>query len=232
MNSLLGILRKLFGRDKPDEGTRQFDIHQYGSLEEFRQAARAKRIMVSTQFSLGVSNIMRVHGLSFAETCELLEKRGYLIWAGGVIPLYNLAADKLWWPKMRKVVGEHKEQEPVSIYQPGDEISCVFFTLVIRNQALRDKYKGRLEAFVNKHRTSYNNDITVLIVMAEYDLDEAIEDIVKNGLKGKQDFVIFDASIYGFSSNRDYVEIPFNADWLRGYYSNGKTMVRYVPGQS
>jgi len=127
----------------------------------------------------------------------------------------------------RETIEEAKEPEPTSEYTSEREIRCAFFTLVIRNEALKEKYKGGLEAFVSKYLCKYNDDITTLIAMAGLELDEALDDIKGSGLIPHADALLFDASGHMLSRTEDYTEAYLGVDWLKGYYLDSGTMVYY-----
>ena len=107
------------------------------------------------------------------------------------------------------------------------EISCVFYTLVIRNEAINQKYEGGLKAFVAEHRAQYNNDITVTCFMSSDNLYEASEMLQNKGLKWEEDFTYFDAT--AMSRKKPKVEtIPFKVKWLKGYCSKDHSHVSLI----
>ena len=119
------------------------------------------------------------------------------------------------------------EPEPTSEYTSNREIRCAFFTLVIRNEALEEKYKGGLEAFVNKYLCEYNDDITKRIAMAADYLGPALDEIEESGLLSETDYLLFDASGHILCPEEDYTEAYLGVDWLKGYYLDSGTMVCY-----
>ena len=104
------------------------------------------------------------------------------------------------------------------------EISCVFYTLVIRNEAINQKYEGGLKAFIAEHWTKYNNDITVMLFMGSDNLFDASDMLQNRGFKWEEDFTYFDAT--AMSRKKPKVEtIPFKVKWLKGYCSKDHSHV-------
>jgi hypothetical protein len=221
-------------------GKRKFDISRFSGPGEFRKAVP----FVSTSFCHATSKIMEKHNLTFAKTCEFLEKAGYLDWAD-TTPIYNLAGDKLWMEETIEKPSEiaAPEKEPTSIHTTDTGISCHFFTLAVRNGALEANYSGGLKAFVKRHYSKYNKDLTVLVAMAAQYLNEAIEDIVDQGLVRGDDFHTFDAMFIDFIEDDEKVvdqnaegyyfrvdDLPWDkrAEWLQGYVHDNKLYVRIV----
>lgn len=66
------------------------------------------------------------------------------------------------------------------------EIICVFYTLVIRNAAINQKYEGGLKAFVAEHWAKHNNDITIMLFMSSDNLYDASEILQNKGLKWEE----------------------------------------------
>ncbi|MFC1998628.1 hypothetical protein ACFLVR_03165 [Chloroflexota bacterium] len=198
---------------------RKFDLSKFSGPGEFRKAAP----FVCLPFCLATSKIMEKYHLAFDKACDLLEKADYLDWVG-TTPIYNLAGDKLW---REEVVEKPPEitvpiEEPTSIYATDTEISCVFFTLVVKNKSLNTKYSGGYKAFVRRHLSKYNDDIAVLIAMDTDDLEEAIADIIEQGLVRGDDFHTFDATVVDFMDDEDKVTDK-NAE---GYYFRVDTLFR------
>ena len=107
------------------------------------------------------------------------------------------------------------------------EISCVFYTLVIRNEAINQKYEGGLKAFVAGHGVKYNNDITVMLFMGSDNLYDASDMLQNKGLKWEEDFTYFDAT--AMSRKKPKVETsPFKVKWLKGYCSKDHAHVSLV----
>ena len=77
-------------------------------------------------------------------------------------------------------------------HDSSEKIRCSFFTVVIRNKALAQKYNGGLKGFMNKHIARCNNDIAVDCYMGG-DIEDTIKDLTQNGLTIDEDFTVFDA---------------------------------------
>ncbi len=107
------------------------------------------------------------------------------------------------------------------------EILCVFYTLVIRNEAINQKYEEGLKTFVAEHGVQYNNDITVMCFMSSDNLYDASEMLQNKGLKWEEDFTYFDAT--AMSRKKPKVEtIPFKVKWVKGYCSKDHAHVSLV----
>jgi hypothetical protein len=99
--------------------------------------------------------------------------------------------------------------------------------LVIRNEAINQKYEGGLKAFVAEHEVKYNNDITVMLFMSSDNLYDASDMLQNKGLKWEEDFTYFDATV--MSGKKSQVEtIPFKVKWLKGYCSKDHAHVSLV----
>jgi len=111
-----------------------------------------------------------------------------------------------------------------SIFTPEPEISCVFYTLVIRNESINQKYKGGINAFVAEHGVNYNSDIAVMIFMAPLGIEVTEEMLKKSGLTWQEDYTWFEAS--EMARRQPTVKsIPFKVKWLKGYCSKGRSYV-------
>ena len=117
------------------------------------------------------------------------------------------------------------------------EMRCVFFTLVIKRAALKEKYEGGSSAFVEKYHARTNRHLTLMCAMSGAYLGEPCGDIIKNGLKSQEDFLYFEAmdTLVGISGEKIKVKLgidkPFNVDnsnWLKGDYKDGGMMIWYV----
>ncbi len=215
------------------------DINNFSNPGEFRDAAGLKGIGVSTTFCHAVSSTMAKYGLSFADSCRLLEWAGHLMWAGNC-PVISLAGSDFWTatPRDQKVTNtpqtnvkkknnEHKiRANPRSIFTREQEMRCVFFTLVIRNEALQKKYKGGLKSFVRQYHSQYNKDITTLCEMSDSYLDGAVTDIKANGLVRHEDYVceIFEPDLYKIDD-----AVPVAVSWLETRQAKGAVLVSYSP---
>jgi hypothetical protein len=111
------------------------------------------------------------------------------------------------------------------------EISCVFYTMVIRNEAINQKYEGGLKAFVSEHLVKYNDSIAVMLFMGSDNLYDASEMLQNKGLKWEEDFTYFDAT--AMSRKKPKVKIiPFEVQWLKGYCSKNHAHVSLVRQRS
>ena len=117
------------------------------------------------------------------------------------------------------------------------KMRCVFFTLVIRRAALKEKYEGGLRAFIDKYHARTNRYLVVMCVMSGAYLEEPCRDITNSGLKNKEDFLWIEAmdTLTGESGEKIKVKLgldkPFNVDnsnWLKGDYKDGGMMIWYV----
>jgi hypothetical protein len=110
------------------------------------------------------------------------------------------------------------------------EISCVFYTVVIRNESVNQICKGGIKAFVAEHGVKYNDDLTVMIFMAPSGIENTEEMLEKLGFKYGDDFTWFDAT--EMARRKPIVKrIPFKAKWLKGYCKDGRAYVSLVQCQ-
>jgi len=107
-------------------------------------------------------------------------------------------------------------------YEPEEEIRCVFYTLVVRNEALKKKWKGGLKDYSEKYNAFFNDKITTTCFMGPY-WDEQFAALVENGLEQNKDFILFDAS--NVILEKDYTPFPFRVDWLGGYVHQAGVMI-------
>ncbi len=162
---------------------------------------------------------------SGAKDAELLGLRGFFHEKYD----YVLEAEKTvaaWEREGRqRCVHDRQVTEDQIQYTPEKEIPCVFYALIIRNQALERKYAGGLKGFLKLHGGIYNDEITTLCYMApEFYFDEV--DLESNGLEAGKDFVEFADDIYRHPSyGRNKEPYPFDVPWLGGYYQDGGVMV-------
>jgi hypothetical protein len=113
------------------------------------------------------------------------------------------------------------------------KMRCVFHTLVVKRNALKEKYDGGVKAFAEKHVARFNKDLAIICVMSGEDLDEAILYIRRSGLKLDEDYKYFHALT--ITSEEIIHEMPelaeetdFGTEWLRGYPHDRGMMVYYV----
>ncbi len=113
-------------------------------------------------------------------------------------------------------------------FNSEEHIRCVFHTLVIRMDSLKDKYKGGVRTFVEKHAPICNRKLAVTCAMGGEDLEGVIKDMVECGLIGQEDFACFDAmsEAMGYELMKSGGESPerdvtFVINWLKGYIHKG-----------
>ena len=119
------------------------------------------------------------------------------------------------------------------IHTSKRKMRCVFHTLVVRRDALKEKYSGGVKAFAEKHGARCNNDLAIICAMSGGDLDEAILYLKRSGFVSGQDYICFHALTFIPSEILDEImgssgEMDFGTDWLRGHPHNGGVMVYYV----
>jgi hypothetical protein len=118
------------------------------------------------------------------------------------------------------------------VHSKEEKFRCVFYTLVIRNKALAKHYKGGLPGFMQNYGARCNDHITVWCDMGS-DINEAIEDLIENGLTIEKDFVFVDAgsfAIYYSIGNKGVRQTPVDVGvtWLNARYADGVIYVWYV----
>lgn len=112
-------------------------------------------------------------------------------------------------------------------HDSSEKIHCSFFTVVIRNKALAQKYNGGLKGFMNKHRARCNNDIVVDCYMGG-DIDDTVKDLLENGLTIDEDFTVFDAEglFMQLRMSPDYAKMRHIVDlgvrWLKVQFIEGE----------
>jgi len=118
--------------------------------------------------------------------------------------------------------GQKPRKEDDSRYTPEEEIRCVSYGLVVRNQALENKWRGGLKDYLRKYGSAYNDKIAVNCEMGFY-FDKQLNDLADNGLDMNEDFTLFDAGADRILNDGE--SCPTNADWLGGYCHDGGVMV-------
>jgi hypothetical protein len=191
----------------------------YKSVGEWKLAVEKEGFTVPLPLCRALSKIMEVRELSFPQSYKLLQDEDAIIISGHCF-IYHMAADKLW-------MGDGQIEKQEERYIKEKEMKCVFFSLVVRNQAIEKKYQGGLMAFLKKHIGSeYNDDITTICALSGGDLDEPLKDLQENGFDDEVDYCCFDATshmILGNSDNQNY-ESP--VDWLEGRYFENSVKVK------
>ena len=125
---------------------------------------------------------------------------------------------------------------PFVAYKAIEKMPCAFYTLVIKNTAITERFGGGLSMFLAKYRAHCNREIAVGCSMADDETLEIIDKLVKCGLKPEEDFVLFDAAGYaiarsiGSSSGtiEDTCEIDLRVDWLKAELSPEGFFVWYI----
>lgn len=120
-------------------------------------------------------------------------------------------------------VGKEKaETIAPEFFSPEAQIRCVFYTLVVRNEALKGKWKDGLQDYWRKYNALHNDDISTNCFMGPY-WDEQIDALIANGLKARTDFALFDAS--DVIVWKAYEPFPMPVGWLAGYVLKGGVMI-------
>jgi len=118
------------------------------------------------------------------------------------------------------------------VHRSQKEIKCVFCTVIVRNQALMEKYFGGVRAFTGNHKASCNVDISSTFHMGD-GVNVVCADLEKNQLNHGIDFVVFDSAGFALSLTdlgRKFAEpqsVDMGVPWLRGRYSGGYVYVWY-----
>lgn len=122
--------------------------------------------------------------------------------------------------------GQKPQKEDYSHYTPAEEIPCASYSLVARNQAIENKWRGGLRDYLRKYGCTYNDKIAVNCEMGFY-FEKQLDDLADNGLDMNEDFTLFDAGADRIL--HDGEPCPTNADWLGGYFHDGGVMVFMKP---
>lgn len=110
-------------------------------------------------------------------------------------------------------------------YSPTDEIVCCFYTLVIRVDALDEKYPGGHMAFLLAHQGWSNENLLAVFQMGTA-LRKILKDLEQYKLIEVVDWVHLDEDDVTWSWNMFSFETE--AAWLKGRYKKGNIYVRYV----
>lgn len=117
---------------------------------------------------------------------------------------------------------------PRAVYKSTKAMRCVFYSLVVRNEAIGKKYPGGLTAFLGKHESMLSNQhIAVGSFMGMHDLDVIADDLQESNLRNKEDFVILDA-LNLFEPVGVHPMVCEGAPWLKGRYQDDGLVVWYV----
>jgi len=119
--------------------------------------------------------------------------------------------------------------QPHFAHKDQKELKTVFYTIAVRNDALRAKYPGGIAAYHQKHTPTANRDICISCYMGG-DVDGCIDDLLLCGLMPPDDFFYFNATAGTISV--DYEEIDgkprdMGVPWLQGRFHDGYLWVRY-----
>jgi len=112
-------------------------------------------------------------------------------------------------------------------YTADRELMCVFSTLIVKTEALKEKFDGGLSAFLEKYHANCNRELAVLCEMATCYLDDAVIDIDDNGLVYGKDYIQFEPSKFAmfFDQGR---EVDLECEWLKGFVKDIGMMVHYA----
>jgi hypothetical protein len=134
-----------------------------------------------------------------------------------------------------KNVRPRRERGPQLVFDSRNKVRCVFFTLVVKLETLKEKYKGGILAFLKRHGARSNRNFAYMCVMNENDLTVPILDIKKRGLISDLDFVCFDATWRALGVEmpaklglKTQKRVQFPVEWLAGYVENGGVIIYYV----
>jgi hypothetical protein len=123
---------------------------------------------------------------------------------------------------------------PQIVSRSDEPVRCAFYTLAIRTDALRERYKGGIRAFASLYKPQFGTGLAILCAMVDEDLCDPTLDIKRNGLKEERDFVCFDAAKKALSLKmlrelgvKMESDVKFAVPWLTGYVENGGVMVEW-----
>jgi len=121
------------------------------------------------------------------------------------------------------------------VHSKEEKFRCAFYTLVIRNEALAKHYKSGLPGFMKNYGAKCNDHITVWCDMGS-EINDAIKDLIEDGLTMDEDFVFFDVGSYSMAQSmihkverRNHVNTGVN--WLKARYAHGAIYVWYAEGR-
>lgn len=201
-----------------DEAQRPEQIGQFvskarGLFASSDHLAEWRRLVVSENLSaLGLGSSSDVPLMEYLPRAASLDKSEAF---RGMCEFFQADATEALHTIEGTDVLEEAIDGPQSIYTADKEIKCVFFSLVIRRDALDEHYSGGARAFLERHGGYYNDRLVVMCVMGGGDLDEVLTDM-RSQLN--QDYILFDASLG---------DVAFPVEWLKGYALDGGTMVRF-----
>ena len=123
--------------------------------------------------------------------------------------------------------------KPYFAHKDQDELKTVFYTVAVRNGALRAKYPGGVAAYHQKQSPTANRNICISCFMGG-DVDTCVNDLLLCGLMPPDDFICFDATAGTMCV--DWEEIDgkprdLGISWLKARYHEGYLWVRYNGGK-
>ena len=109
-------------------------------------------------------------------------------------------------------------------YSATNEIVCCFYTLIVRVDALEEKYPGGHMAFLLNHQ-GWSNEYILAVFNMGATHQKMLKELAKYGLTEVQDWVQLDEDDVTWSWNMFSFETA--APWLKGRYKKGNIYVRY-----
>lgn len=119
--------------------------------------------------------------------------------------------------------------EPYLAHGDQNELKTVFYTVVVRNEALKKIYPGGVGAYHRKHSPKGNRDICISCYMGG-DVDDCVDDLLVCGLLPQNDFICFNSTLGTICVDWDEIDgtsRDMRVDWLKGCYHDGYLWVRY-----
>ena len=115
-------------------------------------------------------------------------------------------------------------------YSTRKKFRCIMLTIIIKTEALKEKYPGGVRKFGKDYYIQYNRDIAVHCEMGS-GINDIMKRIIKIGFIDLEDFFVFDASGHlGIPWIKDKKPVEFPVDWIRGYVRGPATMVYFNDG--
>ncbi len=113
-----------------------------------------------------------------------------------------------------------------------NELKCIFFSVVIKNESLEQKYKGGFNAFSDKYKDSleYNNKLSLSIGMSFGDIEDIINDLDQSGLIIGEDYIYLNASGESLRM-RHQNDYELGCQWLKSYLKKGVLYVSYCKNE-
>ncbi len=150
---------------------------------------------------------------------------------------------KFWFKKVSKSENESIEysiEEPFLMYQSAGELRCAFITIVVKNEALKAKYPGGIEAYARKFHARFNDRITVTCSMGE--IDDNISALKKHDVSADE-CVMVDFTDYSLMNSvaeflpetvklTEPYEIDMGVKWLKAWADKGQFYVEYIGGDA